>query len=84
MKFMLVTLSVEIPNLGNRIKAIREKKQMSPTQLAALAGMSTANLYRIESETTKSVPRETLKAISTALETDLDREVKAALKKEAS
>ncbi len=84
MKFMLVTLSVEIPNLGNRIKEIREGKKMTPTQLAALAGMSTANLYRIESETTKSVPRETLKALSEALETDLDQEVKTALLKEAS
>ena len=84
MKFMLVTVSVEIPNLGNRIKEIREEKNITPTQLAALAGMSTANLYRIESETTKSVPRETLKAISSALEFDLDQEVKAALLKEAS
>ena len=84
MKFMLVTVSVEIPNLGNRIKEIREEKNITPTQLAALAGMSTANLYRIESETTKSVPRETLKAISSALGFDLDREVKAALLKEAS
>ena len=84
MKIMLVTLSVEVPNLGNRIKEIREEKKMSPTQLAALAGMSSANLYRIESETSKSIPRETLKAISTALETDLDREVKAALLQEAS
>ncbi len=83
MKFMLVTLSVEIPNLGNRIKQIREEKKMTPTQLAALAGMSTANLYRIESETTKSVPRETLKAISEALEIDLDQDVKTALLKEA-
>ena len=84
MKFMLVTVSVEIPNLGHRIKQIRQEKEITPTQLAALAGMSTTNLYRIESETTKSVPRETLKALSTALEIDLDREVKAALLKEAS
>ena len=84
MKIMLVTLSVEVPNLGNRIKEIREEKKMSPTQLAALSGMSAANLYRIESETSKSIPRETLIAISSALETDLDQEVKAALLKEAS
>ena len=84
MKFMLVTLSVEIPNLGNRIKEIREEKKMTPTQLAAFSGMSTANLYRIESETTKSIPRETLKAISEVLEVDLDQEVKTALLKEVS
>lgn len=79
MNSMLVTLSVDIPGLGSRIKQIREAKNIPPTQLAALAGMSTANLYRIESETTKSIPRETLKALSNALGEDLDQEVKAAL-----
>lgn len=79
MKSMLVTLSVDIPGLGKRIREIREAKNMTPTQLAALAGMSSANLYRIESETTKSIPRETLKALGDALEVDLDDEVKAAL-----
>ncbi|OWY63681.1 XRE family transcriptional regulator [cyanobacterium TDX16] len=81
MNSMLVTLSVDIPGLGSRIRQLRELKNMSPTQLAALAGMSSANLYRIESETTKSIPRETLKALSEALEVDLDQEVKAALAK---
>ena len=84
MNFMLVTLSVEIPNLGSRIKQIREEKKMTPTQLAALAGMSSANLYRIESETTKSVPRDTLKALGEALGVDLDEEVKSALRGEVS
>ena len=84
MNFMLVTLSVEIPNLGSRIKQIREEKKMTPTQLAALAGMSSANLYRIESETTKSVPRDTLKALGEALGVDLDEEVKSALRIEVS
>lgn len=82
MNSMLVTLSVDIPNLGSRIRQLREAKNIPPTQLAALAGMSTANLYRIESETTKSIPRETLRALSEALGEDLDREVKAALAKE--
>lgn len=81
MKSMLVTLSVDLPGLGKRIREIREAKNMSPTQLAALAGMSSANLYRIESETTKSIPRDTLKALGDALEVDLDDEVKAALAK---
>lgn len=84
MNSMLVTLSVEIPNLGGRIKQIRESKNLSPTQVAAHAGMSSANLYRIESETTKSIPRETLKALSQALGVDLDEEVKSALKAETS
>lgn len=81
MNSMLVTLSVDIPGLGIRIRQLREAKNMSPTQLAALAGMSSANLYRIEGESTKSIPRETLKAISKALEVNLDEEVKAALVK---
>lgn len=81
---MLVTLSVDIPGLGLRIRQLREAKNISPTQLAALAGMSSANLYRIESESTKSLPRETLKALSEALEVDLDEEVKAALTKALS
>lgn len=84
MNSMLVTLSVEVPNLGSRIKQIREEKKMTPTQLAAMAGMSSANLYRIESETTKSIPRETLKALGEALGVDLDEEVKSALKAEAA
>lgn len=81
MNSMLVTLSVDLPGLGMRIRQLREAKSMSPTQLAALAGMSSANLYRIESESTKSVPRETLKALGEALKVDLDEEVKAALVK---
>ncbi len=81
MNSMLVTLSVDVPGLGVRIRQLREAKNMSPTQLAALAGMSSANLYRIESESTKSIPRETLKALGEALQVDLDEEVKAALVK---
>lgn len=81
MNSMLVTLSIDIPGLGMRIRQLREAKNMSPTQLAALAGMSSANLYRIESESTKSIPRETLKALGEALKVDLDEEVKAALVK---
>ncbi|HEY9806599.1 MAG TPA: helix-turn-helix transcriptional regulator [Candidatus Obscuribacterales bacterium] len=76
---MLVTLSVEVPHLGPRIKAAREASGKSPTAIAALAGMSVANLYRIESEDTKSIPRETLKRLSEALGVDFDAEVKAAL-----
>ena len=84
MNSMFVTLSVDVPGLGMRIRQLREAKNMSPTQLAALAGMSSANLYRIESESTKSIPRETLKALGEALKVDLDEEVKAALVKALS
>jgi len=79
---MQVTLSVEVPHLGARIKAAREKSGKSPTVIAAMAEMSVGNLYRIENEDTKSVPRETLQRLSEVLEVDFDKDVKAILKKE--
>lgn len=82
MKSMLVTLSIDLPGLGEKIKQIRESKKLTPTQVAARAGMSTANLYRIESETTKSIPRDTLIALGKALGVDFDSKVKEVLKKE--
>ncbi|MDF5722708.1 MAG: helix-turn-helix transcriptional regulator [Rhizonema sp. PD37] len=83
MNLMQVTLSVDLPGLGSRIKELRESKGLSPTWVAAQAGMSVANLYRIESEDAKSLPRETLRKLSQALEVDFDAEVKAVLAKEA-
>jgi len=83
MNLMQVTLSVELPGLGSRIKELRESKGLSPTWVAAQAGMSVANLYRIESEDAKSLPRETLKKLSEALSVDFDAEVKAVLAREA-
>ncbi|MFZ4677721.1 MAG: helix-turn-helix domain-containing protein [Nodosilinea sp.] len=79
-ELMLVTLSVDVPQLGTRIKAAREKSGKSPTAIAAMAEMSVGNLYRIESEDTKSIPWETLKRLGRALGEDFDTEVKAALK----
>jgi len=80
LELMQVTLSIDVPQLGSRIKAAREKSGYSPTKVAALADMSVANLYRIESEDTKSIPWDTLKRLGTALGEDFDAEVKAALK----
>jgi ribosome-binding protein aMBF1 (putative translation factor) len=34
-ELMQVTLSVDVPHLGTRIKAAREKSGMSPTKIAA-------------------------------------------------
>lgn len=76
---MQVTLSVDVPNLGPRIKAAVEASGKSPTAIAALAEMSVANLYRIMAEETKSIPRETLKRLSEVLAVDFDAEVKQAL-----
>ena len=81
---MQVTLSVEVPHLGPRIRAAREASGKSPTTIAALAGMSVANLYRIESEDTKSIPRETLKRLSATLGVDFDAEVRMALQQQMS
>jgi transcriptional regulator with XRE-family HTH domain len=80
-ELMQVTLSVDVPQLGSRIKAAREKSGKTPTLIAAMAEMSTANLYRIEAEDTKSIPWDTLKRLGEALGEDFDAEVKAALKK---
>lgn len=82
MNLMQVTLSVDLPGLGSRIKEVRESKGLSPTWVAAQAGMSVANLYRIESEDAKSLPRDTLRKLSEALGVDFDADVKAALAKE--
>lgn len=83
MNSMLVTLSVEIQELGKRIKQARVASGLSPTEVAAMAGMSTANLYRIESEDTKSIPRETLQRLAAALKVDFDSDVKTAMVQEA-
>lgn len=68
------TIEVEVPDLGDRIKKAREKAKAtngrSLTQLAAMAGMTTANWYRIEGEKFNSLPFETLKRIESALDTD--------------
>jgi len=76
---MQVTLSVEVPHLGDRIKAAVEASGKSPTVVAAMSEMSVANLYRIMSEETKSVPRDTLRRLSEVLGVDFDADVKAAL-----
>ena len=80
LELMQVTLSVDVPQLGSRIKAAREKSGLSPTKVAALADMSVANLYRIEAEDTKSIPWDTLKRLGEALGENFDTEVRAALK----
>jgi transcriptional regulator with XRE-family HTH domain len=79
---MQVTLSVDVPHLGDRIKAAVEASGKTPTTVASLAEMSVANLYRITSEETKSVPRETLRRLSDVLGVDFDAEVKIALLQE--
>ncbi len=80
---MQVNFSIDIPNLGARIREARLKSPKSPTMVAALAGMSLPNLYRIEAEDTKSIPIDTLQRLSLALGLSFDAEVKDALKQYA-
>ncbi len=64
------TIELEVTGLGDRIKKARSSDKRSLTQLAALAGMTTANWYRIEGEKFNSLPFETLKRMESALDTD--------------
>ena len=80
MEFLMqVTLSVDVPDLGARIRTAVDASGKSPTSVADLADMSVANLYRIMAEETKSIPRETLKRLSDVLGIDFDADVKQAI-----
>jgi len=76
---MIVTITVDIPHIGQRIKAAVDRSDKSPTVIAALAEMSSANLYRIMNEDTKSIPWDTLKRLSHVLDLDFRDDMKAAL-----
>lgn len=61
-------IEVDAPvGLGAQIKKAREADPRALTQLAALAGMTAANWYRIEAEETKVLPLETLRKIEEVL-----------------
>ncbi len=62
-------IEVDAPGLGQMIRRAREKDPRNMTQIAAAAGMSTQNWYRIEDER-QSLPEETLRAIEQALGVD--------------
>ncbi|GJD23994.1 XRE family transcriptional regulator [Rivularia sp. IAM M-261] len=67
---MQVTLTVNIEGLGAKIRQARESKGLKPTWVAAQAGMSVPNLYRIEVEDSKSIPLDTLRRLSHAVGID--------------
>lgn len=69
--FMKVAFERECPNLGQRIKTLRESSRKSLTQLAADAGISTPHWNRIENEKVRVLPWATLQSIEKALETSL-------------
>ena len=63
------TLKIDVPDLGARIEQARRDKVQSGasmTAIAAAAGMSVQNWYRIEKER-QSLPVETLRLIESAL-----------------
>jgi transcriptional regulator with XRE-family HTH domain len=64
-------LDIESPGLGERIKQARKASNRPLTQICADAGMTTANWYKVEGETTKVLPWETLKKIEEILGIDL-------------
>lgn len=61
----------EFPGLGAKIKAARKQMDRPLSLIAADAGMSAGNWYRIENGDAKSVPLETVRAIEAALGIDL-------------
>jgi transcriptional regulator with XRE-family HTH domain len=66
------TLKVNVPGLGDRIKQARQARinaGVSMTEIAAAAGMSVQNWYRIEKER-QSLPVETLQLMEKAVEVD--------------
>ena len=73
---MKVRKDIDFPGLGLRIKEAREKLQddhpekLSVTKIAANAGMTSANWYKIENEETKVLPLETLRQIEKVLGVD--------------
>lgn len=68
MKVRQIT-DVEAPNLGQKIRTARKADARSLTELAAAAGMTTANWYVIEAEEIKALPVETLRKIESVLGT---------------
>lgn len=59
MQTMKVQIEIEIENLGEMLKEARGNKE--PTPVAYELGMTTSNLYRIESESNKSISLERLR-----------------------
>ena len=61
------TIDIEVPNLGEKIKAARERDSRSLSEICRQMEMSNMNWYKIESEETKALPIETLRRIEEVL-----------------
>ena len=64
------TQLVDVPGLGAKIREAREASDRPLRELANLAGMTSANWYRIENEEVKKLPEMTLRKIEEVLGTD--------------
>lgn len=68
------TISIEVPNLGAKIKEARERDYRLLKAICEAVGMSQMNWYRIEDEK-QSLPLETLRKIEKVLEVDFGVEM---------
>jgi len=71
MNTVKVVVEVDVENLGSDIQQIIKDSKRSPTAIAAEAGMSVGNLYRITAEDNKGVPLATLIRLAKVLKYDL-------------
>ena len=60
-------IDIEIPNLGLKIREVREADKRSLAEICRQVPMTTMNWYKIEAEETKALPLETLRRIEFVL-----------------
>lgn len=58
--------------MGYKIKEIREKKQISQTELAQMSGLSRATIWALENGTERTTTTRTLEKIAKALNTTIE------------
>jgi len=63
---VIKTISVDVPNLGQKIRQAREADSRSLVKICAEVGMTPTNWYRIEAEK-QMLPLETLRKIEEVL-----------------
>jgi transcriptional regulator with XRE-family HTH domain len=63
-------IEIEVVGLGSRIRQAREADSRSLAEICRQIPMTTMNWYRIEAESTKALPIETLRRIEEVLGVD--------------
>lgn len=69
---MRIVKGKEFPGIGKKIKDARERDTRTLTELSAAAGISVSYWNRIENETVKNLPIETVWGIEKALGIDFN------------